>query len=143
MPEETTALTPAGDGPDATTPDAVTPDATAPAPTAPAPTTTAPTTSGAPAPDDARPARTPETVEELRARLDELLNDPLDEWAANMHFGGGAHYVADFESTLSWRVTRPLRAARTFQIRVGQLGLPGAVQHSIRYAQRRFGGRSR
>lgn len=122
MPEETTALTPAGDGPDTTTAD----------------------TSAVTTPDAVSPrTRTPETVEELRARLDELLNDPLDEWAANMHFGGGAHYVADFESTLSWRVTRPLRAARTFQIRVGQLGLPGAVQHSIRYAQRRFGGRSR
>ncbi|NRG39976.1 hypothetical protein HRK28_03480 [Rathayibacter sp. VKM Ac-2835] len=129
MPEETTALTPAGDGPDTATADAATAAATTPDAATP----------------DARTAetRTPETVEELRARLDELLNDPLDEWAANMHFGGGAHYVADFESTLSWRVTRPLRAARTFQIRVGQLGLPGAVQHSIRYAQRRFGGRSR
>ncbi|QHF23771.1 hypothetical protein GTU73_06920 [Rathayibacter sp. VKM Ac-2804] len=123
MPEETTALTPAGDGPDTATAAATTPDAAT--------------------PDARTETRTPETVEELRARLDELLNDPLDEWAANMHFGGGAHYVADFESTLSWRVTRPLRAARTFQIRVGQLGLPGAVQHSIRYAQRRFGGRSR
>ncbi|MCJ1682227.1 MULTISPECIES: hypothetical protein [unclassified Rathayibacter] len=129
MPEETTALTPAGDGPDATAPDASVPMTAAPTATTP----DAPTSE----------SRTPETVEELRARLDELLNDPLDEWAANMHFGGGAHYVADFESTLSWRVTRPLRAARTFQIRVGQLGLPGAVQHSIRYAQRRFGGRSR
>lgn len=129
VPEETTALTPAGDGPDTATADAATAAATTPDAATP----------------DARTAetRTPETVEELRARLDELLNDPLDEWAANMHFGGGAHYVADFESTLSWRVTRPLRAARTFQIRVGQLGLPGAVQHSIRYAQRRFGGRSR
>ncbi|SMH33352.1 hypothetical protein SAMN06295885_0849 [Rathayibacter oskolensis] len=102
MPEETTAITSPGEGPDARE----------------------------------------ETVEQLRARLDELLNDPLDEWAANMHFGG-AHFVADFESTLSWKVTRPLRAARTFQIRVGQLGLPGAVRHSIRYAQRRFGGRGR
>ncbi|KZX22010.1 hypothetical protein EV639_10182 [Rathayibacter tanaceti] len=83
-----------------------------------------------------------ETIEELRDRLDSLLNDPLDQWAANMHFGG-VHYVADFESTLSWKVTRPLRAARTFQIRVGQLGLPGAVRHSIRYAKRRFGGRAR
>lgn len=129
VPEETTALTPAGDGPDATAPDASVPMTAAPTATTP----DAPTSQ----------SRTPETVEELRARLDELLNDPLDEWAANMHFGGGAHYVADFESTLSWRVTRPLRAARTFQIRVGQLGLPGAVQHSIRYAQRRFGGRSR
>lgn len=129
VPEETTALTPAGDGPDATAPDASVPMTAAPTATTP----------DAPASE----SRTPETVEELRARLDELLNDPLDEWAANMHFGGGAHYVADFESTLSWRVTRPLRAARTFQIRVGQLGLPGAVQHSIRYAQRRFGGRSR
>ncbi|PPF13553.1 hypothetical protein C5C36_01095 [Rathayibacter sp. AY1G1] len=79
-----------------------------------------------------------ETIAELRERLDELLNDPLDEWAANMSFGGSP-FVADFESTLSWKVTRPLRAARTFQIRVGQLGLPGAVRHTVRYAQRRFG----
>lgn len=98
-------------------------------------------TTAATSPDESTDSDT-ETVAELRSRLDELLNDPLDEWATNMHFGG-THFVADFESTLSWKVTRPLRAARTFQIRVGQLGLPGAVRHSIRYAQRRFGGRGR
>lgn len=100
-------------------------------------------------PDQTTPAHGPreegatgtDTVEELRERLDLLLNDPLDIWAANMH-SGGVRYVADFESTLSWRVTRPLRAARTFQIRVGQLGFPGAVGHAVRYARRRFAGRS-
>lgn len=92
---------------------------------------------------DEGPARETESVDELRARLDELLNEPLDEWVASMQLGGGGsvHYVADFESTLSWKVTRPLRAARTFQIRVGQLGLPVAVRHSVRYAKRRLGGR--
>lgn len=79
-----------------------------------------------------------EDVAELRARLDALLNDPLDAWLENMHIGGA---TAEFENTLSWKVTKPLRAVRTFQIRVGQLGLPGAVAHSARYARRRLGRR--
>lgn len=76
-----------------------------------------------------------ESAAELRTRLDALLNDPLDAWVENMHFGGSA---AEFEKTLSWRITKPLRAARTFQIRVGQLGLAGAVAHSGRFLRRRL-----
>lgn len=73
---------------------------------------------------------------ELRAKLDALLNDPLDAWVENMHFGGSA---AEFENTVSWKVTRPLRAVRTFQMRVGQLGFTGAVGHTARYVGRRLG----
>lgn len=55
-----------------------------------------------------------------------------------MYVGGSA---AEFESTVSWRITKPLRAVRTFQIRVGQLGFGTAVAHSMRYARRRLGRR--
>lgn len=81
-----------------------------------------------------------ETLEELRAERDALLNDPLDAWLKHMHVGGVVA-SAPFEQTLSWRVTKPLRAVRLFQIRASQLGLRGAVGHSVRYAQRRFGRR--
>ncbi|NQX11128.1 hypothetical protein HQQ80_05780 [Microbacteriaceae bacterium VKM Ac-2855] len=77
-------------------------------------------------------------VAELQARLDTLLNDPLDSWVENMYVGGSA---AEFESTVSWRITKPLRAVRTFQMRVSQLGLGTAIAHSARYAKRRLGRR--
>ncbi|MBO0982811.1 hypothetical protein [Rathayibacter sp. SD072] len=82
-----------------------------------------------------------ETVEELRERLDALLNDPLDEWLQHMHVGGVVA-AAPFESTLSWRVTKPLRAVRLFQIRASQLGVGGAVGHTARYVSRRLGRRA-
>lgn len=92
-----------------------------------------------------RPSDTPveatsgtESVAELRARIDQLLNDPLDSWVENMYVGGSA---AEFESTISWRITKPLRAVRTFQMRVSQLGFGTAVAHSMRYARRRLGRR--
>ncbi|QHC67244.1 hypothetical protein Q0F99_01175 [Rathayibacter oskolensis] len=81
-----------------------------------------------------------ETIEELRAERDALLNDPLDAWLKHMHVGGVVA-SAPFEQTLSWRVTKPLRAVRLFQIRASQLGLRGAVGHTARYAARRFGRR--
>lgn len=81
-----------------------------------------------------------ESVEELQARLDELLNDPLDEWLKHMHVGGVVA-AAPYEQTLSWKVTRPLRAVRLFQIRASQLGLQGAVGHTARYVVRRVGRR--
>ncbi|MDY0911424.1 hypothetical protein [Rathayibacter festucae] len=81
-----------------------------------------------------------ESADELRARLDELLNDPLDEWLKHMHVGGVVA-AAPYEQTLSWRVTKPLRAVRLFQIRTSQLGLKGAVGHTARYVVRRVGGR--
>jgi len=82
-----------------------------------------------------------ETLEELRVRLDALLNDPLDEWLQHMHVGGGVA-TAPFESTLSWRVTKPLRAVRLFQIRASQLGVRGALGHTARYVFRRLGRRA-
>ncbi|MWV50580.1 hypothetical protein GRS96_15005 [Rathayibacter sp. VKM Ac-2803] len=95
-----------------------------------------PETAGAPARTSARV----ETLEELRAERDALLNDPLDAWLKHMHVGGVVA-SAPFEQTLSWRVTKPLRAVRLFQIRATQLGLRGAMGHTARYAQRRFGRR--
>ncbi|KQP97592.1 MULTISPECIES: hypothetical protein [unclassified Rathayibacter] len=86
--------------------------------------------------------RTPraETIEELRAERDALLNDPLDAWLKHMHVGGVVA-SAPFEQTLSWRVTKPLRAVRLFQLRAAQLGVRGAVGHTARYAARRLGRR--
>lgn len=101
----------------------------------------------APSDDESSTARTgvdDRSADELREQLDALLNDPLDTWLEGIHFGGGAGVSAvGFENTLSWKVTKPLRLARTFQIRVGQLGFPGAVKHSARFVQRRLGGRTR
>ncbi|AZZ55792.1 hypothetical protein [Rathayibacter iranicus] len=77
----------------------------------------------------------------LRTQVDALLNDPLDEWVKRIQVGGVT--ASGFERTLSWRVTKPLRLVRTFQIRVEQLGLPGAVGHSARFVKRRLSGRAR
>lgn len=80
-------------------------------------------------------------IARLRAQVDLLLNDPFDEWVERIQVGGVT--ASGFESTLSWRVTKPLRLVRTFQLRVQQLGLLGAVQHTARYAKRRLSGRAR
>lgn len=77
----------------------------------------------------------------LRAQVDALLNDPFDEWVKRIQVGGVT--ASGFERTLSWRVTKPLRLVRTFQIRVEQLGLLGAVGHSARFIKRRLSGRAR
>lgn len=77
----------------------------------------------------------------LRAQVDALLNDPFDEWVERIQVGGVT--ASGFERTLSWRITKPLRLVRTFQMRVDQLGLPGAVRHSARFVKRRLSGRVR
>ncbi|MWV73435.1 hypothetical protein [Rathayibacter rathayi] len=77
----------------------------------------------------------------LRAQVDALLNDPFDEWVERIQVGGVT--ASGFERTLSWRITKPLRLVRTFQIRVDQLGLPGAIRHSARFVKRRLSGRAR
>lgn len=82
-----------------------------------------------------------EELARLRAQVDALLNDPFDEWVERIQVGGVT--VTGFERTLSWRVTKPLRLVRTFQIRVDQLGLPGAIGHSARFVKRRLSGRTR
>lgn len=102
-----------------------------PAPVAPAPAAVSPV----PRPDDEQ------ELARLRAQVDALLNDPFDEWVDRIQVGGVT--ASGFEKTLSWRVTKPLRLVRTFQIRVQQLGLPGAVGHTARYAKRRLTGRAR
>ena len=77
----------------------------------------------------------------LRSQVDALLNDPFDLWVERIQVGGVT--ASGFEQTLSWRVTKPLRMVRTFQIRVRQLGLPGAIGHTARFAKRRLSGRAR
>ncbi|AJM78014.1 hypothetical protein C5D30_08630 [Rathayibacter toxicus] len=77
----------------------------------------------------------------LRAQVDSLLNDPFDEWVERIQVGGASR--SGFERTLSWRITKPLRLVRTFQIRVQQLGLIGAIGHSARFAKRRLAGRAK
>ncbi|NQX14894.1 hypothetical protein [Rathayibacter sp. VKM Ac-2857] len=77
----------------------------------------------------------------LRTQVDSLLNDPFDLWVERIQVGGVT--ATGFEHTLSWRVTKPLRLVRTFQIRVRQLGLAGAIGHSARFAKRRLSGRAR
>ncbi|MBF4463346.1 MULTISPECIES: hypothetical protein [unclassified Rathayibacter] len=80
-------------------------------------------------------------IARLRSQVDALLNDPFDEWVERIQVGGVT--ASGFERTLSWRVTKPLRLVRTFQIRVQQLGLPGAIRHTARFAKRRLSGRAR
>ncbi|PPF33876.1 hypothetical protein C5C10_10150 [Rathayibacter sp. AY1A3] len=99
-------------------------------------------TSGVPVePRLAEPESPDEELARLRAQVDSLLNDPFDEWVERIQVGGVT--ASGFERTLSWRVTKPLRLVRTFQIRVEQLGLSGAVGHSARFVKRRLSGRAR
>lgn len=63
--------------------------------------------------------------EALRAQLDAARNESLDAWLRVMHHSGVA--ARDYERTLSWRVTRPLRVARRIQIAVREVGVSGVA----------------
>jgi len=74
-------------------------------------------------------------VDELRGRLDALLNNEVELWLAlEPRFGASA---GDYESTLSWRVTRPLRLLRTFQLSVHDVGWRTSVRLARNYLMRR------
>ena len=71
----------------------------------------------------------------LRAERDALLNDDVNAWLARISRGTS---VEDYQNSLSWRVTKPLRLARNLQLRVRRDGLVSAMSQATAAAQRRW-----
>lgn len=74
--------------------------------------------------------------DELRARVNADLNDTVTDWLVSVV--AYATVVPDVHNTVSWRVTRPLRLVRTFQLKVSQVGLRPAVGIVASRARRRL-----
>mgnify|MGYP001427364305 CR=1 FL=1 len=81
------------------------------------------------------------TVADLRAELeglrrdyDELLNRDVATWLEQLRAEPG--FVRDYERTLSWRITRPLRLARAFQVRLREDGVGPAVGQAVTVLKR-------
>ena len=51
--------------------------------------------------------------------------------------------LASMTNTLSWRITRPLRLARTVQIKMKEIGLVRTSQLAVADLRRRYAGRRR
>lgn len=75
----------------------------------------------------------------LQRRLDALLNHEVSEWLDLERTLGG--HSGDYESTLSWRVTKPLRLVRMFQFAARDNGLGAALRLALTFIARRGRGR--
>lgn len=76
-------------------------------------------------------------LREVEAQRDELLANDVVVWLDRMQHT--AVPLGNYQSTLSWRVTAPLRALRTFQLSVGRIGFGATVSLTWGYLMRRVG----
>ena len=63
---------------------------------------------------------------QLSAEVDRLRNQAVLRWAELIHTRGIG--VSEYENTLSWRITKPLRVVRRGQIAVRELGFVNVVR---------------
>ena len=71
----------------------------------------------------------------IRAERDALLNADVESWLNRIAKVASAE---EYQNSLSWRVTRPLRLARTFQLRAKRDGLPSAVSQAAVVVKQRI-----
>ena len=64
-------------------------------------------------------------ADRLRAEVDLLLNNDVAAWLKVVRAKSAV--ASDYENSLSWRITRPLRLARSFQVKVREDGVRSAV----------------
>ncbi len=75
--------------------------------------------------------------QEAERRLQDLRDALLDDWLlVTEHLAGTQQQM---ESSLSWRVTAPLRLVRLFQVKARELGLPAATRLGTAVVARRLG----
>ena len=77
----------------------------------------------------------------LRQFADEHANREIASWLEVV--GTETRLLGEMQNSISWRLTRPLRAARTIQIKVARVGVPRASQLAVADLRRRFRGRRR
>lgn len=80
-----------------------------------------------------------ERLREVEAQRDELLANDVAVWLDRMQHT--AIPLRNYQSSLSWRVTAPLRAVRTFQLSAGRIGFGATVSLTWGYLRRRVGKR--
>lgn len=69
--------------------------------------------------------------------LQQLREAVLDDWLVVT--SSVTDYLRDIQQTFSWRVTRPLRRARQFQRKVGEVGVVPAGQLAAVALAKRLG----
>lgn len=73
----------------------------------------------------------------LRAENAALLDSQLASWTTIVRDESSA--LTQVYSTLSWRITKPLRDARAFQLAVRRVGLSSALAIAVARVRRRRG----
>lgn len=88
-------------------------------------------------------AGTSQSLDELRAErdrireeLDEYKQASLTDWMVIAHTEN--RILGDMQNTISWKVTKPLRAARRFQLMAAERGLGEASRAGLTYVSRRL-----
>jgi hypothetical protein len=80
-------------------------------------------------------------IDRLQRELDDRSNEDVRTWLKVV--GEETRMLARMTSTLSWRITRPLRLARTVQIKMKEIGLVRTSQLAVADLRRRYAGRRR
>ena len=80
-------------------------------------------------------------IDRLQRELDARSNEDVRTWLKVV--GEETRMLASMTNTLSWRITRPLRLARTVQIKMKEIGLVRTSQLAVADLRRRYAGRRR
>jgi len=80
-------------------------------------------------------------IDRLQRELDARSTEDVRTWLKVV--GEETRMLTNMRNTLSWRVTRPLRLARTVQIKMREIGLVRTSQLAVADLRRRYAGRRR
>ena len=79
-----------------------------------------------------------EELVRVRAERDSLLNTDVDSWLSSMQ---NVASVEDYRNSMSWKVTRPLRMFRMYQLVIARDGFSSATAQALAIVKRRVGRR--
>jgi hypothetical protein len=88
----------------------------------------------------ARLAAAENEIQRLQAANDALMNESLNTWLAVV--GDESRTLAEVYSTLSWRITRPLRLVRQVQRKVADVGAAETTSLVTARVKQRLGRRA-
>lgn len=78
-------------------------------------------------------------ADDTEARLNELRDAVLADWVRVTADHAGA--LRDMQNSLSWRITRPLRLARTYQMKASEAGVLEATRIAAAMVASKVGAR--
>lgn len=83
-------------------------------------------------------------LDELRQENEQLRQHTLEHWVAVAKSDVSVSAIVNgMQSSLSWRVTKPLRVVRDIQIKAARVGYLRALSKSSGYLRRAIGNRRR